>query len=214
MTKLSKNLLLALVATSAVAMAAPAQAKDLGDGYFSKERFQVRLRAIGILADGDGTVDGSSTQVDADHAYTPEIDLTYFFTENLAAELIAATAKHTVSAGGSPLGDVWVLPPTLTLQYHFMPDSKFSPYIGAGVNYTVFYGEDDASGVSDFDVGNGFGLAAQVGFDYWINDHWGVNADVKYIDVDVDASISNGATTASDVGIDPWVVGLGVSYRF
>ena len=209
----AKILLMAGVAGIAMA-SLPAQAKDLGDGYFAKERFQIRLRAIGVLADGDGVVENTTLKTKADDAYTPEIDITYFFTEHVAAELIAATSKHTVSAGGNNLGDVWALPPTLTLQYHFTPDSKFSPYVGAGINYTVFYGEDDAAGFSDFDVGNGFGLAAQAGFDYWINDNWGLNLDVKYIDLDVDASVNNGALNAYNVDINPWVVGAGVSYRF
>jgi len=209
----SKVLLMAGVAGIAMA-SLPAQAKDLGDGYFAKERFQIRLRAIGVLADGDGVVENTTLKTKADDAYTPEIDITYFFTEHVAAELIAATSKHTVSAGGNNLGDVWALPPTLTLQYHFTPDSKFSPYVGAGINYTVFYGEDDAAGFSDFDVGNGFGLAAQAGFDYWINDNWGLNLDVKYIDLDVDASVNNGALNAYDVDINPWIIGAGVSYRF
>ncbi len=213
MKTVSKFLLLAGVATATIT-SLPAQARDLGDSLLSKERFQFRVRAIGILADGDGVVNGTSLKTDADNAFTPEFDITYFFNQNFAAELIAATAQHTVSAGSNKLGDVWVLPPTLTLQYHFMPDNKFSPYIGAGVNYTVFYGEDTANGFSDFDVGNGFGLAAQAGFDYWINDNWGVNFDAKYIDLDVDASVNNGALKANDVDIDPWVVGVGVSYRF
>lgn len=213
MKTVSKFLLLAGVALTAVS-SIPAEARDLGDSLFSKERFQIRARAIGILADGDGVVSGTSLKTDADNAFTPEFDITYFFTEHFAAELIAATAQHTVSAGSNALGDVWVLPPTLTLQYHFMPDNKFSPYIGAGVNYTVFYGEDTATGFTDFDVDNGFGLAAQAGFDYWINNHWGVNFDAKYIDLNVDASVNNGGLNAYDVDINPWVVGVGVSYRF
>jgi len=144
----------------------------------------------------------------------PEVDFTYFLTENIALEAVVATAEHTVSAGGSDLGDTWILPPTLVLQYHFQPDKKFSPYIGAGINYSIFYGEDSADGVSDLDIDNGFGLAVQAGADYWINDNWGLNVDVKYIDLNVDASVSNGTVQASDVDIDPIIVGVGVSYRF
>lgn len=188
--------------------------KDLGEGWLAKERFQIRARAIGILADGDGNVDGTSTSTDIDNAYVPEVDFTYFLTENVALEAVVATAQHTVSAGGNNLGDVWILPPTLVLQYHFQPDKKFSPYIGAGINYSIFYAEDEADGISDFDVDNGFGLAVQAGADYWINDNWGLNFDIKYIDLNVDASISNGTTRASSVDVDPIIVGAGVSYRF
>jgi outer membrane protein len=214
MKKLSKFIL--MTGTCAMTFAAmPAQAQDLGDAW-SKERFQLRVRGIGILADGDGTVNGTALGTDVDDAFTPEVDVTYFFTENIAAELIAATAQHEVSAGTNDLGETWILPPTLTLQYHFTPNQKFSPYIGAGINYSLFYGEDDGTGFNDLDVDGGFGLAAQAGFDYWINDNWGVNLDVKYIDLEVDVDVNLGATalSADDVDLNPWVIGAGVSYRF
>ncbi len=213
MRTVSKYALMAGVAGVAFT-SMPVQAKDLGEGIWAKERFQVRLRAIGVFANGDGIVDGTSLGTSVDNSYVPEVDLTYFFTENIAAELIAATAKHSVSAGGSQLGETWILPPTLTLQYHFTPDNKFSPYIGAGINYSLFYGENDAAGVSDLNVDNGVGLALQAGFDYWINDNWGLNLDAKYIDLDIDVSVANGALNAYDVDIDPWIIGAGVSYRF
>ena len=213
MNSTSKILLMVGVAGIAM-MQLPAQAKDLGEGYFSKERFQVRLRGIGVFADGNGVVDGTALDTAVDNSFTPEVDITYFFAEHIAAELIAATAQHTVSAGGNDLGDTWILPPTLTLQYHFTPDNKFSPYVGAGLNYSIFYAEDDATGFTDFNVKNGIGVAVQAGFDYWINKNWGLNMDAKYIDLNVDASVNNGALNAYDVDINPWIIGAGVSYRF
>ena len=105
------------------------------------------------------------------------------------------------------------MPPTLTLQYHFTPHSKFSPYIGAGVNYSLFYGEDAKSGFTDLEIDGGWGVAAQAGFDYWMNDNWGLNLDVKKLWLNVDASLNNGAVKA-DVDLDPWIIGTGVSYRF
>lgn len=202
-----------LTTTFITALPAAASASDF-DGFWDKDRWQVRLRAIGILADGDGNVTPGGASTDATNAYTPEVDLTYFLNKKVALELIAATAKHEVKAGGSELGSAWVLPPTLTLQYHFQPEKKFSPYVGAGVNWTMFYGEDETGATTDLDVGNSVGLAAQVGFDYWIDEHWGLNADVKYVDVDVDVSVANGTVRANDVGIDPFIVGVGMSYRF
>ncbi|MFP4313516.1 MAG: OmpW/AlkL family protein [Alphaproteobacteria bacterium] len=214
MRKFTRLALMACVST--LGFAELAIAKDLGDGPWAKERFQFRARAIGILADGDGMVNGTALKTDVGDAVTPEFDVTYFFTEHLAAELIAATAEHKVEAGVNDLGDTWILPPTLTLQYHFMPDEKFSPYIGAGINYSYFYGEDSGRGFNDLDVEGGFGLAAQAGFDYWLNDNWGLNFDVKYIDLDVDVDVNLGTTplAADNVDLNPWVVGAGVSYRF
>jgi len=204
-------LTLALTATILTTIT-PASAQGY-DGIWDKDRWQIRGRVIGILADGDGVVNGTALQTDVDDAYVPEVDVTYFFTKNIAAELIAATAEHTISAGGNTLGDAWILPPTLTLQYHFQPDEKFSPYVGAGLNYSMFYGEDDAAGFNNLDVDGGIGYAVQAGFDYWLNDNWGVNADIKYVDLNVDVRVNN-SLSADDVKLDPVIVGIGTSYRF
>ncbi|MEZ5903356.1 MAG: OmpW family protein [Alphaproteobacteria bacterium] len=204
-----------LLGTVLGVIATPALARDLGDPL-SKERFQIRGRVIGVLADGDGRESVTSLKTDVDNAVTPEVDFTYFFTDHIGAELIAATSEHTISAGPNTVGDAWILPPTLTLQYHFTPDEKFSPYVGAGLNYSMFYGEDEAAGFNSLDVDGGVGYALQAGFDYWINDHWGVNFDAKYVDLEVDVDVNLGATplSANDVDLDPWIVGAGISYRF
>lgn len=205
----------ALVAALLCTAAIPANAQETTD-WLAKERFQLRARTIAISADGDGTVDGTNLGTDVGNAVVPEIDLTYFITDNIAAELIAATAQHRVSANSGHIGDVWILPPTLTLQYHFTPDAKFSPYVGAGLNYTFFYGEDDGAGFNDLDVKGGAGYALQAGFDYWINDNWGFNIDAKYIDLEIDAKVKAGSTQlrASNLDLNPWIFGAGLSYRF
>ena len=77
----------------------------------------------------------------------------------------------------------------------------------------MFYGEDAGTGFTDLNVDGGVGVAAQVGFDYWLNDNWGLNFDAKKIWLDVDATLNNG-TIRADVELDPWVVGGGISYRF
>ena len=202
-----------LTSAALVAFSTPGLAKDLGDSYLSKERFQIRVRAIAVAPDDSSSVNiGGDTDVSTE--YVPEVDLTYFITENIAAELIAATAKHNIEyTGNVDLGDAWILPPTLTLQYHFTPDNKFSPYLGAGVNYSYFYGEDSAAGFTDLDVEGGFGVALQAGADYWLNDNWGLNFDVKKLYLNIDGKLNNGAVRA-DIDLDPWIIGGGVSYRF
>lgn len=214
MKTISKIALVAALASTALSTAAVA--KDLGDGPWAKERFQIRARAIGVIADGDGTVTGTTLKTDVGNYITPEVDVTYFFTENVAAELIAATSKHEIKAGGGEIGDAWILPPTLTLQYHFQPDAKFSPYVGAGINYSLFYSEDGKNGYSDLEVDGGFGYALQAGADYWLNDHWGLNIDAKYVNLEVDVDVNSGSTAlaADDVDLNPWILGAGVSYRF
>ena len=214
MYKILKSAL--LVSVAVVGFSAASEAKDLGDGVWAKERFQIRARAIGIFADGDGDVNNTTLETDVGDAVTPEVDLTYFITENIAVEAIAATAQHSVDAGPNDLGDTWILPPTVTLQYHFTPDNKFSPYVGAGINYSLFYGEDDGAGFNDLDVEGGFGFALQAGFDYWLSENWGINVDAKYVDLQIDADVKLGATplSADDIDLNPWIIGAGVSYRF
>lgn len=187
------------------------------DDAFSPGPWQFRLRGIGVLPDGGGdtTIGGKP---DPQNAVVPEFDISYFFTPNIAAELILATSPHEVklkdsTLGDLDLGDTMILPPTLTLQYHFTPDGKLSPYVGAGVNYTLPYAEDDGADTNKLEVDGSFGWALQAGADYWVNENWGLNVDVKKIYVDVDASINNGAITG-EVELDPWVIGAGVSYRF
>lgn len=179
----------------------------------SLENWQLRLRAVSVTPDEDSTTSNGGT-ITADSDVMPELDISYFFTENLSAELILATTKHNMGevAPNIDLGDVWVLPPTLTAQYHFNNSTAFVPYLGAGINYTFFYNEDPGA-VASIDYEDGFGYALQAGFDYKLDDHWMLNADVKKIFLNTDVSVNGGAVTA-DVDLDPWVFGMGVGYRF
>lgn len=199
---------------SALSLTAPAFADSHFESVWAKERFQIRVRGISVIPDDDSTVNiGGETDV-GESAIMPEVDVTYFITDKIALEAIAATTPHQVYYNGSTnLGDVWVLPPTVTLQYHPLKGKNFSPYAGAGINYSYFYGEESGTGFTDLEIDGGFGFALQAGIDYWINDNWGVNVDVKKIYLDIDASLNND-TIQADIDLDPYVVGAGVSYRF
>lgn len=209
--------LLAGVAISAFpSMVQAADSKVFVDN--SDSPWQFRVRGIGVLpVDGGHTTIGG--EPNTDNAFVPEFDITYFFTKNIAAELILATSPHDLTLKGSTLGDVdlgdtWILPPVLTLQYHFTPDQSFSPYVGAGLNYTLPYSEEAAGGtVTALEADGSLGYAVQAGADFWLNDNWGLNFDVKKVWVDVDASINNGAITG-EVELNPLIVGAGISYRF
>jgi outer membrane protein len=181
----------AMVGAAMVAAAAPAQA-EAGD-------FLVRGRFIVVAPqDGSGGITPAfpNDGVSVDTAYAPEIDFTYMLTNNIGLELIAATTKHSATGrSGTPaavgkLLDTWVLPPTLTLQYHFAPDGGFRPYVGAGLNYTIFYKErasgslEAAVGQTDVSLSDSFGWALQAGADIPLNDSVFLNFDVKYIDMD------------------------------
>lgn len=180
----------------------------------------IRARALGVLPDEDATITGAVTgsQINIDSSLVPEVDFTYFVTDHIALELIAAVTPHDVStktssAGALDLGDAWLLPPTLTAQYHLTGMGKCKPYVGAGVNYTVFFNEDKGSSVTGVDYGNSFGPVLQAGVDYMLDDHWMVNMDVKKVWINTDVKFNNGAIRA-DVDINPWLVGVGIGYRF
>ena len=204
-----KKLLLSGVAALALggAMVPTAAFAEAGD-------ILVRARIIGVLPDEEADVTVLGGSVDIDEAWVPEVDFSYFLTDNLALELIAATAEHEVQAttGPTDLGSVWLLPPTLLLQYHFPMGNGVKPYLGAGINYTIFYNVDDPAGL-DVEYDDGFGWALQAGLDVDLTGNWFANFDVKKLFLSTDASINNGAITA-DVDIDPWIVGAGIGYRF
>lgn len=196
------------------------------------KRWQVRVRGVGVVPDESATIGIIGGDAKISNTLIPELDFTYFFTKNISAELILGTTKHEVSTVGSDisaiggptsadidLGSVYLLPPTLTLQYHFFTDEVFRPYVGAGVNYTIFYNENQGSVVKDVKYDNSFGYAFQVGFDLMINDTFFVNADVKKLflntDVTVDGSnLAPGLSIPADVDINPWLIGLGIGMKF
>lgn len=179
----------------------------------------VRARAIAIVPDESSSISGIGGEVDISNEVVPELDFTYFITDNIATELILATAKHDADAEGTALnnlalGDFWIVPPTWTLQYHFMPGGQFRPYVGAGVTYVLVFAEDAAGGVvTDFEVDNGFGAVLQAGMDYDLGDGWLLNVDLKRTFVNLDASVNSGAINA-DIDLDHFIVGAGIGYQF
>lgn len=164
--------------------------------------------------------------VSVDNAIVPELDFTYMVTNSIGAELILATSPHDISGEGtlSALGEIadsMVLPPTFTFQYHFAPDATFRPYVGVGVNWTIFYSEDaktsltDAVGPTTVSLDDSVGVAFQAGFDIPITDRVFFNADVKYIQVDTTATLNSGGTINTvDVDLDPLVFGVGFGMKF
>lgn len=153
----------------------------------------------------------------------PEVDISYFFTKNLAAELILTyPQKHMVrvtqsAAGAFDAGSLKELPPALTLQYHFMPDAQFRPYVGAGFNYTTFSSVNLAplnsisGGTASIDRSN-FGGVLQAGFDVKVGKNSYINFDVKKVYIQTDLAL-NGAKLSTIKG-DPLLVGIGYGFKF
>lgn len=215
---------IALAAASAVALSAvPAMAKQ-GDVL-------VRVRAINVMPNEDSSSilpAFPGEDVSVNNSFMPEVDITYMATDNIGFELIAATTKHHASGKVGTTGTLgrlastWVLPPTLTAQYHFAPEAKVRPYVGAGVNYTIFYNEEasdslvGAVGPTNVRMNDSFGWAAQAGVDIELSERVFLNLDVKYINIDTTATFNTTAagTQTADIDLNPIVVGVGLGMKF
>ncbi|OUR65690.1 hypothetical protein A9Q79_01475 [Methylophaga sp. 42_25_T18] len=216
------------------AITAPVMAYEAGDWLIRGRIINVNPNSDSgsLVTTGLGSL-GEGVSVDSDTV--PELDITYMLSRNWGIELILGYSDHNVrsrkSAGATvaTLGsknviESKVLPPTLTLQYHFLPDSNIRPYIGAGINYTYFFDESVPSdsgvaGAGDkVKLDSSWGLAAQVGVDVALNNDWFVNVDLKYIDIDTTAHFKslNPAIGSAKINadIDPFVFGIGIGRRF
>jgi outer membrane protein len=183
-------------------VAAPAFAQSGGEGPWL-----VRARAV-YLDSSNG--DSTPLALSINNKWLPEFDISYFFTPQIAAELVLTVPqKQTLSASGTPIGSFKHLPPTLTLQYHFQAPG-FKPYVGAGLNYTRISSVDLPAGVTV--ERNSFGPALQAGVDIPLAPHLSLNIDVKkvYIRTDVAAA----GSTLGTFKVDPVLFGIGLGWRF
>lgn len=197
-----------VLALAALGLASQAMAQQ-------QSPWQIRARAVNIdPADKSDPVGGAGAadRITVSNKTIPEVDITYFLSPNLAAELILTyPQKHDVSLDGTKIGTFKHLPPTLTLQYHFTPASQISPYVGAGINYTRISSVNLAGGTLDLE-NSSFGLALQAGVDFKIDKNWSINLDVKKVQIRSDVLAAGAKVSA--VKVDPLLVGLGVGYRF
>ena len=221
----------------AVLGAASAQAYEEGDIIF-------RAGAVRVVPNEDGDpillpgqpADRLRNGVEIDNGTALSLIGTYMVNDKWGLELLAATPlKHNIGVQdlGIPAGSTKHLPPTLSLQWYPRGGQKgWQPYLGLGVNYTMFFGEEvdpvlgnvlgNLLGATSakLSLDNSFGLAAQAGFDLPINERWSFNLGVWYIDIDTTANIDVGlqdgsrTTLGFDVAIDPLIYNIGVAYSF
>lgn len=233
---MKKTILAASIATMFVLpMLAHAEAGD----------WVVRVRAVNVMPNEDSdlgkTVNNNVANVMSPGAeltvsdkVIPELDISYYFTKHIAAELILALGtRHNVSIeddnlatiGNQDLGSVNLLPPTLTAQWHFNPDQMFDPYVGAGINYTNFLDKNlrvNSGALAGTKIkvdSDSWGWALQAGVDVNLDNGWLINADVKYVTIDTDVELKNplngGVWTKIDnLDINPWVIGFGIGKKF
>jgi outer membrane protein len=177
----------------------------------------VRVRAVDIIPDKSS--DAGVTVQDAvtlNNVVAPEVDISYFFTKNIAAELILTyPQQHDVSLSGAKIGTVKHLPPTLTLQYHFLPDGQFRPYVGAGLNYTKFSDVNlNVTGVGPlFLDSSSTGGALQAGMDIKLSGNMYLNFDIKKVWIGTDVKTAGGVKV-THLNLNPWLPGVGLGWRF
>ena len=188
-----------------IAITTAAEAREAGD-------WQIRA--------GVGVVDPKSDNgdvVSVDSGTSAVFNISYMLNESFAVEVLAAlpfTHDIKLEAGGTTVGETKHLPPTVSVQYYFPTEGAFAPYAGVGLNYTLFFDQDTKGPLagSDLELDASFGLAAQLGFDYDINETTFLNADVRWIDIETDAEL-DGAPLET-VEIAPLVYSLTVGWRF
>lgn len=217
---MKKSLLNIAVAAILGSAALPAAAWQAGD-------LIGRIGAAGVLPDGDGGVVPAAApgRVEADDSWSLGLTGTWMMTDSIGIGLLAAWPfEHDIKgagtlAGAGKVGDTKQLPPTVTAQYHFNTGSSVHPYIGAGVNYTNFFSESTTGALAgdSLKLDDSWGLAAEAGVDFELDNDLLLSAQLWYVDIDTDATVAgtaSGLAGSFNVEIDPWVVMIGIGRKF
>jgi outer membrane protein len=205
-TQMKKEILISLAIAAGLALASTqASAYEAGDWRTT----------IGMTNIDPKQQNRTDLSIQVDDATQLSFTGAYFFTDSLAVELLASLPfEHDMSASGVEGVSTKHLPPTLNLQWHFNNTSKITPYVGAGLNYTIFFSTRTYGVYSgaDVDIDNSLGYSLQAGLDYQIDENLFFNIDLRYIDIESDVKVDG--TSIGDVEIDPTLVGISLGYRF
>jgi len=223
-----KSLALAIAAAATLAPIA-SQAQSAAENPW-----MVRVRAVDLVFQ-NGQSNGNSaaaasgvgvqaSNIRAQNKLIPEFDISYFFTKNIAAELVLTYPQRVnvySNLTPGPIGTVTALPPSLLLQYHFTELGAIKPYVGAGVNYTIFGNRNNFSALGYSNLAivdqSSFGFVGQVGADYMFDKHWGMNVDLKYATMSTNVTGQNALGVYGNIGkltLNPWMPAVGMTYKF
>ena len=241
MSKIIKTAVALSVAGLAAMLAAPAAIAEKGDWIIRGGATMVDPKSNNFSTPADFFIPGQpqaipgTLDLDVDDGTSFGFNITYRLTDNWGIELLAAYPfSHdlkgcaNLTVGGTPVtscidaGEVEHLPPTLSLQYRFMPDSAFQPYVGLGINWTMFSSEKltpeaaELLGIDDIKLDDSVGVAVQIGADWFFNDRWLINGDIRYIEIqsDLDVCADGSCVGIGKVKIDPMVYSIMIGYKF
>ncbi len=203
------KLLCPLAAAAALFTATPALAQQAGDWTFGLGAHVVAPKS------GNGSLAGGALDADVGDNWRPTVTGEYFFRDNWGIEVLASLPfQHDIELNGVKAGSTKHLPPTVSLQYHFAGSGKVKPFIGAGLNYTLFFSQDSTGPLAgaDLDLDNSLGLALHGGLDFAVGTNKFVRVDARWIDIDTDVKV-NGAAVGT-VNIDPMVYGAAFVWKF
>ena len=205
-----------VVAMAAVASLAPIASQAQSS---SENPWMVRVRAVDLLWNNGQTGIAQAANIKAKDQVIPEFDITYFFTKNIATELVLTWPQQvniTATSANTNVGKISALPPSLLLQYHFTDLGALKPYVGAGVNYTVFSNRQNFYGAgAGLQVEpSSFGAVGQIGADYMFDKNWGLNVDVKYATMATNVQAVAGGANLGKLTLNPWMPAVGVTYKF
>ena len=211
-----KTLVAAMAAVASLApIAAQAQAA-------AENPWMIRVRAVDLLfqngqSGGNGSV--QALNIKAQNQWIPEVDVSYFFTKNIAAELVLTYPQQvniTAGSGNTNVGKITALPPSLLAQYHFTDLGAFKPYVGLGVNYTIFGNRQNFPALGNTVTVNqsSIGVVGQIGMDYMFDKNWGMNVDLKYATMSTEVKTVSGGTNLGTLTLNPWMPAVGVTYKF
>lgn len=203
------------LALAALGLSGPVSAGDYNGDFMIRAGVSVVAPDSSANVFNNGLVAGADAEVSTE--VIPSATLTYFFNPNLSVELFCCFAKHDAEGRGIirnvDLGDFWIFPPALTLQYHFTGLGGIKPYVGAGVQYIHFFGEGRSDLGPKITLDDAFGFTLQAGIDVELGQGWYINADVKKTWIDTEANW-RGTGFSADVDVDPWIISANLGYRF
>ena len=154
-----------------------------------------------------------------------EFDATVMFSDLIGAEFSIGASYHRLDLVGGDWngidgGPVWLVPLTAIAQYHVQVYGPWDPYFGLGITwiqpFSSLSSELRDAGVEDLDLEGGIGVAAQAGVNYQMNNRWYANLDISYLGASIDATVTTdeGELPTVKLDIKPWVLAIGLGYKF